>query len=122
MIWAVTDPGKISKRIKEVITNPDNSIVVSAISFWEIALKSSIGKLHITGLSPQDFPQACLQMGFDLESLSAEDTSTYHQLEATYHKDPFDRMLIWQAIRNGYTLISVDSSIKKYATEGLKIL
>jgi PIN domain nuclease of toxin-antitoxin system len=122
MIWAVTDPGKISKRIKEVITNPDNSIVVSAISFWEIALKSSIGKLHITGLSPQDFPQACLQMGFDLESLSAEDTSTYHQLEATYHKDPFDRMLIWQAIKNGYTLISVDSSIKKYATEGLKIL
>jgi PIN domain nuclease of toxin-antitoxin system len=122
MIWAVTDPGKISKRIKEVITNPDNRIVVSAISFWEIALKSSIGKLHITGLSPQDFPQACLQMGFDLESLSAEDTSTYHQLEATYHKDPFDRMLIWQAIRNGYTLISVDSSIKKYATEGLKIL
>ena len=60
-------------------------------------------------------------MGFEIESLTAKDSSSYHQLKATYHKDPFDRMLIWQAISNNYTFISVDSNVKKYASEGLKI-
>ena len=121
MIWAITDTKKISKAIKEVISNPENRIVISTISFWEVALKSSIGKLEITGYSPEDFPDACLQVGFDIECLSAKDSSTYHQLKATYHRDPFDRMLIWQAIRNNYTLISIDKNVKKYKSEGLKV-
>jgi PIN domain nuclease of toxin-antitoxin system len=123
MLWAITDTKKITKDIKDVLTNPEHRIVVSSVSFWEVALKSSIGKLEITGYSPEDFPAACLQVGFEIESLSADDTSTYHQLKATYHKDPFDRMLIWQAIRNKYTFISVDTNVRKYRTEGcMKIL
>jgi PIN domain nuclease of toxin-antitoxin system len=59
-------------------------------------------------------------MGFDIKSLSPEDSSTYNKLEATYQKDPFDRMLIWQAIHNAYTLISVDEQVKKHRSEGLK--
>lgn len=70
---------------------------------------------------PEDLPGACTQIGFEIESLTAEDTSTYHQLKAAYHRDPFDRMLIWQAVRNNYTLISADSTVKKYASEGLKV-
>ncbi len=63
-----------------------------------------------------------LQTGFDIELLSSHDSSTYHQLTANYHKDPFDRMLIWQAISNDYTLISVDPNVKRYVSTGLKIL
>jgi PIN domain nuclease of toxin-antitoxin system len=122
MLWAITDTKKLSKSIKDVITNPDHRIVVSAVSFWEVSLKSTIGKLEIAGFLPEDLPRACLQMGFDIESLSAEDSSTYHKLKATYHKDPFYRMLIWQAIRNNYTLVSVDGNVKKYVSEGLKII
>ncbi len=122
MLWAIADTKKLSKTIKELITDPENRVVVSAISFWEISLKSSLGKLQIFGFTPEDLPAACLAMGFEVESLSAEDSSTYHHLSATYHKDPFDRMLIWQAIRNNYTLISADGNVKKYATEGLKVL
>lgn len=96
--------------------------MVSAISFWEIALKTSIGKMQLIGVSPENFPNACLQIGFEIIDLQAEDTSTYHQLKATYHRDPFDRMLIWQAIRKGYTLISVDGNISKYQSEGLNVL
>ncbi|HEY1869443.1 MAG TPA: type II toxin-antitoxin system VapC family toxin, partial [Chitinophagaceae bacterium] len=95
MLWAVTQPGKISRKIKDVLTNPANHIIVSAVSFWEVALKTSVGKLHISGSTPQDLPPACLQMGFTVEDLSAEICSTYHLLQPTYHKDPFDRMLIW---------------------------
>jgi PIN domain nuclease of toxin-antitoxin system len=122
MLWAVTDTGKISKKVQEVITNPANTVIVSAISFWEVSLKASIGKLHISGAAPQNLPAACLQMGFAVEDLSAEVCSTYHLLQPTYHKDPFDRMLIWLAIRNSYTLISVDKNVSKYTTEGLRIL
>jgi len=122
MIWAVAETKKLSAKVKDVISDPGNRIIVSAISFWEVSLKSSIGKLEISGFSPADLPQACLDVGFEIESLKAGESSTYHQLSATYHKDPFDRMLIWQAIRNGYTLITKDGDIKKYTSEGLKIL
>jgi len=121
MLWAITDTKKLSKGIKDILINPENRIVISVVSFWEVALKSAIGKLEVTGFSPEDFPAACVQVGFEIECLSAEDSSTYHQLKATYHKDPFDRMLIWQAIRNDYTLISVDANVKKYRSEGLKV-
>ena len=122
LLWALADTKKLSKKIREIITDPANLILVSTISFWEISLKSSLGKLKLTGFSPEDLPNACLQIGFDIEPLSATDSSTYHQLTATYHKDPFDRMLIWQSIRNGYTLISADDLVKKFSAEGLKIL
>ncbi|MEO6962825.1 MAG: type II toxin-antitoxin system VapC family toxin, partial [Puia sp.] len=111
MLWALADTKKLSKKIREIITHPANLIIVSTISFWEISLKSSLGKLKLTGFCPEDLPDACLQIGFDIEPLSATDSSTYHQLTATYHKDPFDRMLIWQSIRNGYTLISADDLV-----------
>src|SRR5687768_17023807 len=109
MIWALTETNKIPASIKNILTNPDHTILVSAISFWEVSLKSSLGKLQLTGFAPEDLPGACQLMGFEIESLSAEDSSTYHQLKATWHRDTFDRMLIWQAIQNGYTLISNDN-------------
>jgi PIN domain nuclease of toxin-antitoxin system len=122
MLWAIADTKKLSKKAKGIIINPDHQIIVSTISFWEVSLKSAMGKLEITGFSLEDLPDACLQIGFDIKHLSPEDSSTYHRLKATYHKDPFDRMLIWQAIRNDYTLISIDDHVKKYISEGLKIV
>ncbi len=121
MLWTITDSKKLSKKAKQIITDPDNSIIVSTISFWEVSLKSTLGKLEITGFAPEDLPRACLKMGFEIVVLSAEDSSTYHKLRAVYHKDPFDRMLIWQAIQNNYSMISVDKNVKKYVSEGLKI-
>ena len=122
IVWSVVQPNMLSEKVREILSNPDNRIIVSTVSFWEISLKESIGKLKLTGYIPQDFPDACTQMGFEIKTLSAEDTSTYHHLSAQYHKDPFDRMLIWQAINNGYILISNDKEIKKYTTEGLKVI
>ena len=121
MLWAIGDSKKLSKKVKEAIVNPECRIVISTISFWEISVKSALGKLEITGFSPEDLPAACLKIGFEIERLSEEDSSTYHKLKASYHKDPFDRMLIWQAMNNDYTLISIDKDVKKYESEGLKI-
>jgi PIN domain nuclease of toxin-antitoxin system len=122
MLWALTDTLKLSKKIKNVITHPENRIVISTISFWEVSLKASIGRLKIAGFSPEDLPDACIQMGFDIAPLGPGESSSYHRLRATYHKDPFDRMLIWTAICNDYTFISADNTVKKYTSEGLRIL
>jgi PIN domain nuclease of toxin-antitoxin system len=80
-----------------------------------------LGELEVNGFSPEDLPGICLQIGFDMIDLSADDSSTYHKLRAIYHKDPFDRMLIWQSIRNKYPLISADDMVKQYKSERLKI-
>lgn len=122
LLWAVADTKKLSKKIKGIIRSPENQIIISTISFWEVSLKSSLGKLRITGFSPEDLPDACDQVGFTIEPLGSAESSSYHQLKATYHKDPFDRMLIWQAICNEYTFISADENVKKYVSEGLRIL
>lgn len=121
MLWSITDSKRLSRKAKEVITNPENTIIVSAVSFWEVSLKYSLGKLEITGFTPEDLPEACLETGFAITRLSAQDSSTFHKLKATYHKDPFDRMLIWQAIQNKYSIITEDKNIKKYVSEGLKV-
>ena len=122
MLWAIADTQKLSKSIKNIITHPENRIVVSTISFWEVSLKYGLGKISLSGFSSEDLPAACIQIGFDIEPLSAADSATYHLLTATYHRDPFDRMLIWQAIRNQYTLISKDKNILLYTTEGLQVI
>ncbi len=121
MVWAITDTKKISKRLKETIVGPDNRIIISVISFWEVSLKSALGKLRITGFSPADLPGICEEIGFEIKSLSAKESSTYQNLKVTYHKDPFDRMLIWQALSNDYILVSADPQVRKYTSEGLRI-
>ncbi len=122
MLWALADSKKLSKQAKAIITDPRHQVIVSAISFWEVSLKVSLGKLRITGFKPEDLPEGCLQMGFEIKELSSEESSTYHQLKAAYHKDPFDRMLIWQAICNKYTFVSADATVQKYVSEGLSIV
>lgn len=121
MLWSITDSKKLSLKEKGVITNPENTIIVSAISFWEISLKYSLGKFEITGFAPEDLPDACLKTGFTIAKLSAQESSTYHMLKAVYHKDPFDRMLIWLAIKNKYSIITADINVKKYVSEGLNV-
>ena len=122
VLWAIGNSKKISDRIKDLISDTGQKICVSTISLWEISLKSALGKITITGIKPEDIPAICAKIGFDIIELSAADSSTFHFLSASYHKDPFDRMLVWQAIRNNYTLISADEHIIKYRSEGLSVL
>ena len=122
LLCAIADTGKLSKKMRDIITDPENRIIVSSVSFWEISLKYALGKLTLKGFTPDVLPQACTEMGFEIETLSPFDSSRYHLLTTQYHKDPFDKMLIWQAISNGYTLISSDKQMGQYRSEGLKLL
>lgn len=122
LIWAVTNPRKLSATVKVILEDATNDVAVSAISFWEISLKHSIQKLTLEGLTPEDFPKAAIETGFRLLDLDGPTAGSYHQLSATYHRDPFNRMLIWQAIQNSFQLISKDSTVRKYKSEDLQVV
>ena len=122
LIWAITEPQKLSATAKKLLINAENEILVSAVSFWEISLKYSIGKLTLKGLVPEDFLKAAIDTGFKIIPLSAEITVSYHRFKTSYHRDPFDKMLIWQAIQDKLALISCDENVHKYESEGLKVV
>jgi PIN domain nuclease of toxin-antitoxin system len=122
LLWAIGKTSELSKTVIKEIKNQNNEILVSAVSLWEIALKNSIEKL-IVGFDIKDIPEYCIRMGFELIPLEPIDALNSIQLpRKNNHKDPFDRMLIYQCIRNGFTLVSRDAAIKVYKKDGLKLI
>jgi PIN domain nuclease of toxin-antitoxin system len=122
LIWSITEKGKLSESVTRALGNAANSIFVSSITYWEISLKFCSGKLKLQGFLPEDMPELSLQLGFQLISLSPNESASYHKLIVTNHKDPFDRMLIWQAIQRNLIFITKDNRLEKYKIAGLKTL
>jgi PIN domain nuclease of toxin-antitoxin system len=122
LIWSITNKQKLSKKALRILEDTQNDVYVSAINLWEISLKFSLGKLSLQGLSPEQIPELIKKMEFKIISLEATECATYHQLYTAYHKDPFDRMLIWQAICHEMILITDDENMSHYTSAGLRIL
>lgn len=121
LIWTITDKKKLSKKATDILEDSKNIIYSSAINLWEISLKFSVGKLSLEGFSPEQIPGLIEKMGFKILLPEAHEYSTFHQLP-THHRDPFDRMLIWQAIQQNMVLITKDDNMNLYRAEGLKII
>lgn len=122
LIWAITAPQKISPIARQLIESPEQRILVSAVTFWEISLKHSLGKLLLEGILPEDFPKICAQMDIETLPLTPDVCASYHKLGVLHHRDPFDRMLIWLAKSEKFTLISKDEIMKLYEPEGLTVI
>lgn len=123
LLWLLFKPTKVSAAKLSLLKDPENEIYISSISFWEISLKYGLGKLDLSGVLPQDLPELALKMGITILDIDAKQLAGYHQLpDVNKHKDPFDRMLIWQAICNNLVLVSVDSKFRGYLEFGLKLL
>ena len=92
------------------------------ISLWEISLKYSIGKLELSGTNPDEIFESILESGLEVMPVETELFASYYKLQKkNRHKDPFDRLLIWQAIQNDLTVITDDSRMEDYVADGLKI-
>jgi PIN domain nuclease of toxin-antitoxin system len=122
LIWAITEPEKLSARARQLIESPEQQVVVSAVTFWEISLKYALGKLLLEKVEPDDFPGLCRQMDIKILPLEPKICAGYHRLKVFHHKDPFDRMLIWLAKCENYTIISKDEQMKLYQSEGVLII
>jgi PIN domain nuclease of toxin-antitoxin system len=122
-IWATLDVGKLTERTRKIIIDKSNDVYVSVISFWEISLKTSINKMSFDGINIKDFPELARNMGINILNMKAQESITFSNLSLkTNHKDPFDRMIIWQAIINDMNLISKDQLFEQYKDNGLRLI
>jgi len=109
LLWFLENDCKLSEILREVITNPENLVFVSSVSAWEISIKQSLGKLIV----PSNLKEALQFSQFEVLSMTLAHGIKVADLP-THHKDPFDRMLIAQALVEGLTVITVDKKFKLY--------
>lgn len=122
LLWVLFDTNKLTENEKQILTDTENEIFVSSVSIWEISLKFSIRKLELNDFSPSELVEIINKTGFKLIDLTGHDASNFHLLPKAGNSDPFDRMLIWQAISRKYYFLSRDKNIKYFKNLGLKIL
>ena len=115
-LWLLHDPSQLSNaaRAQIEIKEPQNGILVSAISVWEIAVKSSLGKLALPVPIDNWYALAKSHSGIVIEALNPEDAIASTQLPGDFHKDPADRIIVAMARRYDVPLITCDNNILKY--------
>ncbi len=115
-LWLLHEPNQLSSKAKAVIDleEAQNGLLVSAISVWEIAVKSSIGKLSLPLPINEWYELARTHSGIVIEPLAPVDAITSTQLPGNFHKDPADRILIAIARRYNIYFVTCDTNILNY--------
>jgi hypothetical protein len=80
------------------------------------------GQLELQGCLPEKLPEVASAMQLELLHPSAEELASFHRLPRVAHKDPFDRLIIWQALQNKLHLVSKDQRLSEYQSLGLKVI
>ena len=113
LLWITTDDPKLSKKAKNIYLDAENEILLSIASIWELAIKSSIGKITFQK-DLDDFVDVHIK-GNNIEILKIE---LPHVLRIEklpfHHRDPFDRLIIAQAIEDNLKILGADNTFDKY--------
>lgn len=109
--WFLSENPKLPDKTRRLIES-DRKVYVSILSFWEMSIKSNIGKMELPA-SITDMIQACQRMGFTLLQIEPAHLERLKVLPKI-HGDPFDRLLICQAQEESLTLVTRDENIPKY--------
>ena len=123
LLWYFDENPALSPQARAIIADPSTEVHVSTVSFWELSLKHALGKLPLEGTEIEDFERLLRQSGIGIIDLNAKESLSFHRLPAVEgHRDPFDRMLIWQAITRSMTLLSSDKTFEQYRAFGLHLV
>jgi PIN domain nuclease of toxin-antitoxin system len=118
LLWFVLGDARISHRARQLVLDPDNTIWVSPATYWEIAIKVSLGKFLL-----QEPYEVFMQRGIDGNGFKILPILPRHTAVLTtlpyHHRDPFDRLLVAQAITEDMSLISRDESLDAYPVRRL---
>ena len=112
-LWIVQGEKSLPDTVRITFSDPDNEVYLSVISVWEMSLKYQLGKLSLP-LPPEQFVPRQREDHF-ITSLELTETDTLHLANLPdVHKDPFDRMLVCQAIEQALTILTPDPLIRRY--------
>ena len=109
LLWWLSNDKKLVKKIRDLIANPDNQILVSAVTVWEIVIKKSLNKLK----APDNLKEILLANDFKLLPMNLEH-ALYIEYLPPIHHDPFDRLLIAQSIVENVVFVTADKIIPQY--------
>jgi PIN domain nuclease of toxin-antitoxin system len=109
LLWWRDASPSLSSRVRAALSDAGNDILVSAATLWEIVVKRAVGKLRF----PDDLEEVLEEEGFELLPIGFSHLHVLGQLPFL-HRDPFDRMLIAQAIAEGIPLLTRDRAMRPY--------
>ncbi|MFO1159879.1 MAG: type II toxin-antitoxin system VapC family toxin [Reyranellaceae bacterium] len=115
LIWMAANPRELAPAARRTLQDPDNDRFVSIVSIWELTIKISIGELRLPGK-----PTAAVEgMAATLLPISLAHIDRVERLPF-HHRDPFDRMLVAQAIEDGLTIVTRDHRLQAYGVPLLR--
>ena len=118
LLWAASEPNQLAAAARDALEDGSNGVFVSIVSAWEIAIKQSLGKLELPKPAEQWLPDVLRRSSFELAEVGLLAALRVRGLP-WHHRDPFDRLLIAQAVEDGYTVVTRDSALDAY---GIPIL
>ena len=116
LLWHADGNVQMSAHATALVADPANELFLSIASVWEIAIKVGMKKLAISAPFVDFMTRAILGYGIDVLPLTFDDCVAYEQLPFPdkQHRDPFDRMIITQALQGGLSILGVDASFDSY--------
>ena len=118
LLWVLGDPKRLSKATLAVLRDPEHEVQVSVASLWEIAIKVGVGKLRLPGPPGDWLPEALERTGIATLGISALHALAVAALPF-HHRDPFDRLLVAQALLEGLTVVTRD---RRFGLYGVALL
>ena len=117
-LWIITEDAELSTTARALFIDPANDVYLSAVSVWEVSVKFTLGKLALPQPPERFIPDQRERHAIAPLALEERAALYLHRLPSL-HKDPFDRMLICQAIQHELTLLTPDPLITQYAVRTL---
>ncbi len=113
-LWWITDNDRLSERARELLGDADNEVWFSAVSSWELVIKAALGRVRLPEKAERFIPKHLAINGFQILPIHLRHTLRVAGLP-DHHRDPFDRLLVAQALVEGLTLLSTDRQFSRYA-------
>ena len=118
LVWALLDDPRLSPKAKRVLRSDEHELFFSLVSLWELSIKIRLGKMRTLTSSVAYLHDELGEFGITLLPVRYDDVLMLEQLES-HHRDPFDRMLIAQAMGHRLMLLTGDVDIRKYPVQVL---
>lgn len=112
LLWAAGRPERLSARARKLLDDPGNELLFSAASVWEVAIKSTLGREDFQ-VEPRLLRRGLLDNGYVELPVTSEHAVGIDTLPP-HHKDPFDRLLVAQALVEGVVLLTADAQLARY--------